>query len=209
MRTTTSAAFSTQATTRNSNGVRLSPSARITELRKLNATVATAPLNSTVRKTVAAPISSGGVPIQAKSVPEPKVPIRVMATAIPALIRIPAQTERRTAAASPAPNALATGIARPAEAPIAKPNRRNWRLPEAPTAARASTPSSRPTTMASVTAYSCWNRFPTSSGRVNMMMRRTGGPTVRFLVMRDFHEAGEEPVNRPGEPRVVCRSILD
>ena len=74
------------------------------------------------------------------------------ATAMEALTTIPAVTARRMAGRSPAPNARATGMATPADAPNANPNSRNCRLPEAPTAASASTPSRRPTTNASVTA---------------------------------------------------------
>ena len=84
--------------------------------------------------------------------PDPKIPISVIAVAIVAEMIAPAATARRVARRSPLPNARATGIPMPVEAPMANPNRRNWRLPEAPTAARASTPSMRPTTRVSATA---------------------------------------------------------
>ncbi len=74
----------------------------------------------------AASVTSGAPIVRAAAV----APVRI----------VPAATERRTPAASPAPNACAVGIANPEVSPQAKPSSRNSRLPVAPTAASAPMP---------------------------------------------------------------------
>ena len=48
----------------------------------------------------------------------------------------------------------------------------------APRAARALTPTTCPTTAVSTTVYSCWNTFPTISGRAKVMSSFAGEPSV-------------------------------
>ncbi len=180
---TTRAMLRPQQTARNTRGVRESPMARTIAARKLKNIVVTAPAKLTVAKVRAWGTSSGGVWSRVSAGPVARRATAVRTTLAAAVRTAPVATERRTAAASPAPNACAVGIAKPDVMPHAKPSSRNSRLPVEPTAARASTPSVRPTMNASVTWYSCWTTLPTSSGTAKTRMTRQGRPVVRTLAM--------------------------
>ena len=141
--------FSTQLSVRKIRGVRESPMARMTADRKLKNIIVLAPRKLMTAKVVASGSSSSGVCIRRSAGPASSGAATVSTTLVAADRTAPAATDRRTAAWSPAPNACAVGIAKPFVMPHAKPSRRNSSAPVAPTAARESTPSTRPTTTAS------------------------------------------------------------
>ena len=81
----------------------------------------------------------------------------VTTAAITAPIRTALLTYERILLKSLAPKACATGMAKPAQAPLQKPMMRNVTDDEAPTAANAPTPIHRPTITASMMRYICWS----------------------------------------------------
>ena len=125
--------------------------ARMIAARKLKAIIVLAPRKETTANVVACGKSSSGVRSRRSVGAASNGASTVRTMLVAAVSTVPVATERRTAGPSPAPNACAVGIANPVVMPHAKPRSRNRRLPVAPTAARASTPSTRPTTIASTT----------------------------------------------------------
>ena len=111
--------------------------------------MAPAPTKLTWANTVASSMSSGGVCSRCRAGPASSGAPTVSTIVVIAVRIVPAATERRTAVTSRAPKACAVGIANPLVRPQANPSSRNSRLPVAPTAASASTPRWRPTTIAS------------------------------------------------------------
>ena len=111
--------------------------------------VVPAPRKLTTVNTVAWAMSSSGVRSSRSIGSAMSGATTVMVRVVAAVSSVPAATERRTPRASPAPNACAVGIANPEVRPQAKPISRKRKLPVAPTAASAWTPSTRPTTTAS------------------------------------------------------------
>ena len=81
----------------------------------------------------------------------------VMTAAITADMRTAPATYCRISLKFLAPNDCATGMAKPAHAPLQKPMMRNMTDVDAPTPARAFTPTKRPTTAASMMRYICWS----------------------------------------------------
>ena len=151
----TSPALSRHEIVRKMSGVRESPIARMIDARKLNATMAPVPRKLICANTVAPGRSSAGVCSSARIGPANIGAKTVSTIVIAADSRAPVATERRTPAKSRAPNACAVGIANPLARPQVNPSSRNSSAPVAPTAASASTPRRRPTTMASTNWYSC------------------------------------------------------
>ena len=134
---------------RKTSGVRESPIARMIADRKLKNIIVLAPRKLITANVVASGSSSSGVCSSRSAGPASSGATTVSTALVAADRTVPAATDRRTAAWSPAPNACAVGIAKPFVMPHAKPSRRNSSAPVAPTAASESTPRTRPTTTAS------------------------------------------------------------
>ena len=85
---------------------------------------------------------------------------------------------RRIFRGSFSPKAWATGMAQPEHMPSRSPMIMKFRAPVALTPAKAFTPTNRPTITLSATLYTCWNRFPSSSGSQKPKISLRGDPCV-------------------------------
>ena len=103
-------------------------------------------------------------------------------TAVPA--------HRRRSGISSAPKAWAMGMANPCASPTARLSQSQLNQSALPRAARAESPMPRPTTAASTTVYSCWNRLPDIRGRATFMIRGSGRPSVIFCVRMGLPPGG-------------------
>ena len=109
--------------------------------------------------------------------------IRIRDAAPVSTMQLPIARERFSL--SRAPKYCATMIPAPTEIPMNSTMSRFRMGPALPTAARALSPTKRPTMTLSAVLYSCWARLPISMGMVNFMICPTGEPSVMSIGLKN------------------------
>ena len=163
------------------NGRLVSPTARKIDAPKLYTRMGIIPPKYILIYVAAKSITSSGVPIRCKICLEKHTPKTIIIIPHIMLSATEACTALCIDALLPAPYFLEHRILQPTEMPIASPVIRFTTAPTEPTAARASLPTYRPTTITSAALNSSWNIFDNISGIQNLIRSNHILPSVIFI----------------------------